>query len=286
MKSIRIVTDSVADLPYELIQRFNIKVVPVYVSFGEQHYLDNGTLDREWFYRELAIVSNIPATAAPAPHEFLKVYRQLVDEGAEDIVALFTSASMSSLNNHAMIAAQQVEGARVHVIDTQQVSMGVGWMVVLAAEAIARGVPPADISALIQDVCPRTHVLGVLNAIDHLRRSGRVGWATARLVDVLQIKPIIAFEKGEARLLGRVRTHHRALGRLVTLVRELAPLERLALIHTRASPAFIAQLEQALLPFAPENPIPVIEVGPVFGAHVGPQCLGVALISSGSISSS
>ncbi len=277
---LRLITDSVADLPPDLAKLLHVAVVPVYVSFGQQQQLDNGTLNRDQFYQALARAPEPPMTAAPPPHEFLRAYEALEREGAEDIVGLFAAASVSSIYAHAQIAAQKVQHSRVHIIDTRQVSMGIGWIVITVAEAVAQGIDLRDLMALVERIRPRVRVFGVLDSVEHLRHSGRVSWVTARFADLLQIKPLIAFESGEAKLIGRVRTYRRALERMVELVRALAPLERLAIIHSRAAQPWIDQLMQALLPLSPESSIPVIEVGPVFASHIGPRCLGVALVHS------
>jgi DegV family protein with EDD domain len=279
---IRIITDSVADLPRAIVDQLGIKVLPAYLVLGENSYLDDDTLDHAWFYDELMRLSEAPRTAAPPPDEFLKAYEELAAEGAEDIIGLFAAAKMSSINNHATIAARQFESARTHIIDTEQVSMGIGWLVISAAEAAARGASVEEVCALVENMRSRSRVLGVLDSLEHLRRSGRVAWAVAGTVNLLQIKPMISFAHSEARLVGRVRTRRRALQNLVDLVREAAPLERLAILHSRPDPDAIADLQAALAPYAPEQPLMVVEIGPVFGTHVGPRCLGVAFVQKDS----
>ncbi|HOU13192.1 MAG TPA: DegV family protein [Anaerolineae bacterium] len=275
---IRIITDSVADIPPELIQRLNIKVVPIHLIMGKQSYLVDGFGDHGWFYRELLQSSVMPTTAAPSPEKFLRMYRELVAEGAEDIIGLFAAANVSSLYDHALLAAQELSGARVSVLDTGQISMGIGWLALIAAEAAARGDSMAEIETLVKAARARTQVFGLLDSLEYLRRSGRVGWATTQVVTLLQIKPMISFADGEARLIGRVRTHQRALQQMVDLVKGLTPLEKLAVLHAHTEPAAVMRLQEALAPYAPEQPPLVVEVGPIFGAHVGPGALGVALV--------
>jgi len=285
---IRIITDGVADIPPHLIQQFKIKVVPIYLMLGRASHLVGVAADYGWFYRELLASDVMPKTAAPAPAEFLQAYRELVAEGARDIIGLFASSNVSSLYNHALLAAQQLtecEDSRVtvHVFDTGQVSMGIGWIVLMVAEAVARGASIAEIKALIMYARARSSVLGMLDSPEYLRRSGRVGWAAAKLVSLLQIKPMISFVEGEAQLIGRVRTHQRALQHMVDLVMTMSPLERLAVLHAHANPTVVTRLSEALAPYAPDNLPLVVEVGPIFGAHVGPGAVGVALVRAGTL---
>lgn len=274
---LRIVTDCVADIPRALARRLRIEMVPIYLVVGEQSYRDDGTLDRQWFYDRLT-ERPLPKTAAPPPQEFLDAYHRLVDEGAEYILGLFAASSVSSIYDHARIAARQLTDVPVKVVDTGQVTMGLGWMAVLAAETAAAGAAPEEVRALILELRHRTRVLGVLDDMDHLRHSGRVGWAKAFVADLLQVKPLVSFEQGAADLIGRVRTHVRARRRLVDRVSWAAPLERLAILHSRVDAAVLSRFQDALAPYAPERPIPVVEVGSVFAAHVGPGCLGVAYV--------
>ncbi|HQE91895.1 MAG TPA: DegV family protein [Anaerolineae bacterium] len=276
---VRIITDSVADIPPQFIQQFNIKVVPIHLMMGAATYLVDGRGDHAWFYRELQQQSAVtPTTAAPPPEVFLQLYRELVAEGAEEIIGLFAAATVSSLYDHALIAAREVSGARVSVLDTGQISMGIGWLVLMAAEAAARGASADAIETLVKTARSRTRVFGLLDSLEYLRRSGRVGWATTQMVTLLQIKPLIVFAEGEAQLIGRVRTHQRALQHMVDMVKTLSPLEKLAVLHAHTNAAAVLRLQEALTPYAPEKPPLVVEVGPIFGTHIGPGALGVALV--------
>jgi len=133
-RRVRILTDSAADLPQAYVTRFQIGVVPIHVSLNGEAHLDDGTLDLDWFYRELSHLRVPPTTAAPAPQEFTRAYAQLAAEGAEEIIAIVTASTLSSLHDHAQIAARKFREARGHVVDGTQVSMGLGWLVVRAAE--------------------------------------------------------------------------------------------------------------------------------------------------------
>jgi DegV family protein with EDD domain len=285
-RRVGILTDSVADLPRSVIERFQVRIVPAYLTLDGRSYPDDGTLDRAWFYDQLGTLKGQPATAAPPPDDFLVAYRAMVAEGVEEIVALLTSSRISSLYNHARIAAQAfveeqgATGVRLHLIDTQQVSMGMGWMVVAVGELVAQHVPTPDIVAHVRRMRDATRIVGVLDSIDYLRRSGRVGWVAGQVATLLRIKPLIGFYRGEAQLLGRVRTHWRALRSMVERVQELMPLERLAILHSHAAPERIEHLRQWASDLAPDLDVPIVDIGAVFATHVGPGCLGVALVAA------
>ena len=279
-RTVRILTDSAADLPQAYVTRLEIGVVPIHVSLNGETRLDDGTLDLDWFYGELSHSRVLPTTAAPAPQEFTRVYAQLAAEGAEEIIAILTAATLSSLDDHALMAAQEFKGARVHVVDGTQVSMGLGWLVVRAAELLAGGMLVPQIIHQVISLRARTRILGVIDSIDYLRRSGRVGWISTAVAGLLSVKPLIVLEGGEVRQSGRVRTHRRGLRSVVRQAKRAFPLERLAILHSGVSAVSVAQLEDEFSALLPRMEIPVVSVGPAFATHVGPGCVGVALLMS------
>ncbi len=277
---VRIITDSVADLPPEIAHRLRIAVVPVQIFSGGQSHRDDETLDRDQFYESLKQDGPLPQTSAPSPDEILHFYQTLAAEGAEEIIALFMASSLSSLGRHAQMATARLEKARVHILETGQVSMGSGWLAITAAEAAVNGATVAEITALVASQRRRTFVVGVLASLQHLRRGGRVGWARAWAGDLLQVKPLIIFSEGEARLLGQVRIYSRALQWLERWVAEAAPLERLVLLHSRPAPQILERVRAALHPYAPAGELLVVEAGPTFVTHVGPDAVGVAVVQA------
>ncbi|MBN1922651.1 MAG: DegV family protein [Anaerolineae bacterium] len=277
---VRIITDGVADLPPDVVTRLGIKVVPIHLFIGGHSYRSDTFTDRELLYRSLQDGIGRPQTASPSMHEFVTAYTELANEGATDIIGLFVASNLSGLSGQALLASQQFHGARLHLVETGQVSMGVGLQAIYAANLAAQGAPVAEILPRVQPLAQRTYVMGMLGALEHLRASGRVSWAQAWLGDLLQIKPLITLHLGEARLWGRVRTYRNALLRIISWVREAAPLEHLAVLHTLAPPEILEEFREALLPFVDGNNFWVCEAGPVFLSHIGPTGLGVAAVKA------
>ncbi len=283
VQRIRVLTDSVADVPRDLLQRYQIRVLPVYLMLDGQTYLDDGGLEPDWFYQELARVQVPPTTAAPSPKEYVGAYEALAAEGAEEIIVLCAASTVSSLYDHAVLASQEFDGARVHVVDTLQVTMGMGWMVVEAAHLVAAGRPIAEVLSSLHAMRARTRVYGVLDSVDYLRRSGRVGWAASSVADLLQIRPVIAFEQGEAKLQGRVRLSRRGVRALVKLVGAVQPVSHVAILHSGVDDQLLDEFQTAIGALVPDLETPIISVGGIFATHVGPRCLGVALVRTASI---
>jgi len=221
VSQVRILTDSTSDVPLEVAARLRITVVPAYVQIGNRSYRDeplSGGLSREEFYAQLPTMPVVPTTAVPPAHEFAMAYGSLADE-ADEVIAIVISADLSGMYNVAHLGAQEVPGLKVHIIDSGQVTMGLGWMVIAAAEAAAEGKGAQEILAMVEDMKSRVRVYAMLDTLEYLRRSGRVGWAQAKAAQILRIKPIVEVLLGKVRDLGQTRAKHRAIERLVELTR-------------------------------------------------------------------
>jgi len=270
---VKIVTDSTADVPPDLAPE--VTVVPCFVEFGASSYLDGVDITREQFYARLNATSVMPKTAAPGVGVFEETYRRAAGD-ADELIALHAASTLSSLVHTAKLAARMVAPERIAVFDSETVSMGLGWLSIAAARAAQQGMSRENILELLDEMKTRAHIFAATDTLEFLRRSGRVGWASAMMGQVLNIKPIISLYRGVVKLIDRVRTRNRSVERLIELASGLGPLESLAVLHTTAYDAAV-QLAQRLAFLAPP-PIPVVEVTPVVGSHVGPNGLGLAVI--------
>lgn len=275
MSQVRILTDSTSDVPPEVAARWHITVVPAYVQIGNRSYRDDTGLSREEFYAQLPTMPVVPTTSVPPAHEFAMAYRSLIGE-ADEVIAILISTSLSGMYNVAHLGAQEVSELKVHLVDSGQVTMGLGWMVIAAAEAAAEGQSAQEILALVEDMKPRVRVYAVLDTLEYLRRSGRVGWARAKAAEMLRIKPMVEVLLGKVGDLGRERTRRRAIERLVELTHALGPLERLALLHTYAPE--VEELRRRLADLCSPRHLLTVVATTIIGAHVGPRGLGVAAV--------
>ena len=188
------------------------------------------------------------------------------------------STNLSGMYNVARLGAQDVPELEIHVVDSEQVTMGLGWMVIAAAQAAATGQSVQEILDLVERMKPRVHVYAMLDTLEYLRRSGRVSWARAKAAHILRIKPIVEVLLGKVRDVGRVRTRHRAVEQLIEHTRALGPLERLAILHTYAPE--VESLRSRLADLSPSRLL-TVAVTTIIGAHVGPRGLGVAAVTAG-----
>lgn len=276
--TIRIVTDSTCDLPPSEIARHQITVVPLYINMDDESYLDGIDISRQEFYERLPSCTIVPKTAVPGTEIFLRTYQQLVAEGATQILSIHISPTLSAVIDMAQMAAEQVE-VPVTVIDSRQLSLGVGFTVLRAAEAAEAGHSIDEIVALLEDQIPRTLVVAALETLEFLRRSGRVNGLVSGIGNLLSVKPLLKMHDGVATS-ERVRTERRAFQRVIELASEMRPLEHLALVHTNAAEKAEALWQQAKHLF-PDIAKPLsVDVTPVLGAHIGPGAVGFACVAA------
>jgi len=277
MKSVLVMTDSTCDLPRDWIARYDIRVVPTYVHFGLESLADDGVqLTRPEFYRRLTAAHELPKTSAPPPGQVLEMTQQALAE-AEHVIGITAPVKLSGIFNTFRLAAEQSEPERVTLIDSGNLSMGLGWLVLLAAERAQAGVAPLAIADEVRAAIPRADLWAALDTFEYVRRSGRVGWAAAMVGELFHIKPIIRLYDGVVSSVTRTRTPQRAFAALVELAHSAGPLERLAVMHSHF-PQGGQRLAEALSDLAPLAEIPLVDVTPVLGVHVGPNALGVAVL--------
>ncbi len=277
--AIRVVTDSTSDIPEATAAEYGIVVVPAYVNIGEQSYLDGIELSRQEFYERLPTYAQAPTTAAPPPGAFRQTYEEVAAQGVPEILSIHVASSLSGMLNAARLGAEEATGAQVTLFDSQQVTMGLGLLAIYAAKLAAAGHGINEIVALLEDRVKRTIILGVLDTLEYLRRSGRVNWAQFGIGTLLRIKPLLRVHLGQVEIPERIRTSKRAMERMLELATDLGPLEDLALLHTHGSEEEIGAFRDKTTFLNPEGLLPLaVELTPAIGAHVGPGALGIACV--------
>ncbi len=275
---IAIVTDSTADIPVDLVKSNHIEIVPNLIVIDGKSLIDNEEISRSDFYRLLPQMKTLPTTATASSGEYHKLYQKLIQQGFDRILSIHASQLLSGIFNAASAAAQAF-GDRVRVIDSGQVTMSLGWQVLAAAEAVARRMPLDEMMNYLADIHRRVRLIAMLDTLEYVKRSGRVSWARASLGGLLQIKPFIEVREGRVLRIGESRTRQKALERLLDMQASLGPLERLAVLHTNAEADarnLLAQNREKLA----YQPL-VVNATPIIGTHVGPNCVGFAVVVQG-----
>jgi DegV family protein with EDD domain len=276
MPETAIVTDSTSDLPSEIVRSLEIEVVPAVVTIDGESHLDGLDLSRQEFYRRLPSLREPATTAAPPPGAFESAYRGLLSRGARRILSLHVSSKLSGLINMARQAAKAV-GEQIHVFDSLQVSLGLGFQVMEAATAALRNEPFEAIEEAARRARDRVKLVAMIDTLEFLRRSGRVSWIRAGIGDLLRVKLLVGVADGVVQRLGEVRTKHKALDQLIALAETWGPLERLAVLHSGA-PEEAAAFAERSRHLSSRLPL-VVDVTTAIGTHVGPGAIGLAALS-------
>lgn len=275
---IGIVTDSTSDLPQDLIDEHQLEVIPTILILDGVEYADGEGISREEFYTRLPDMEDPPTTAAPSLGEFEARYEKLLSKGCDHILAIHAATQLTAVYTTALQAASDFRD-KVTVIDSGSLSMGLGFQVLAAAEAIENGLQAA-IDA-VRTTQERIKVYAALDTMVNLRRSGRVPYAVAALGGLLAIKPVIELADGVVRPLTAARTTKRASERLASLMIEVGDMERLSILHTGAEARakdFLNRMMSEISQSMPRDII-MLNVTPVIGTHLGPNGVGFAAVS-------
>jgi DegV family protein with EDD domain len=277
MTNVRIVTDSLADIPPRIAKELDITQVPCVVRFGDQEFRDRVDLSATEFYKRLVESPTLPTTSQPATGVFQEIYQKVATQ-TDQILAIHTIASLSGIFNASRVAAQSISGARIELIDSKQVSMALGWLVILAARAARAGHTLEEVRTLVEGTIPRVHVIGALGTLEYAQRGGRLGKGAALIGTLLNVKPLISIVNGEVVPVENARSQKRALERLVEIVLGSGPIQEISVIHA-AGEELAQKVKQLLAKTLPADSIVMTETGPVLGTHVGPNTVGIAWLS-------
>ena len=276
-EKVAVVTDSSPYLPANLIDKYQIHVVPLTVIWGEECLADGVDITPVQFYKRLNGARKMPSTSQPSVADFLKIYQDLHRQGFQ-ILSILISAKLSGTVSSATQARELLPEAEIEIIDSRSVAMGCGFQVLAAAEAAQQGASLAECRRKALQARSQSGVVFVLDTLEFLHRGGRIGGAKRFFGTLLKVKPVLAIEEGVVVSVDQVRTHQKALDRVVEIIVEQARDQqdlRLATLHANnPEPAqFILQKAENLL-----SPSMVIhsEVSPVIGTHAGPGAVGLA----------
>jgi DegV family protein with EDD domain len=283
MGPVRIVTDSTADVPPDLASELAIAVVPCQVYLDGVVYQDGVDLSAEELYAKLSQSSELPRTSQPPVSQFLQTFQRLVEkEQSQKVISIHLPSSLSGTVNAAWSAAQMLaDPSRVEIIDSGQISMGIGWAVIEAARLAQSGAQAAEISPFVRALLPRLRTAAMIDTLENLYKGGRISQISALVGTALQIKPLLSIQDGVISVWGRVRTRSRAIEQLVTRVRGWEPLVEMAVLHTGAEQLALS-VASTLQDLVPASRMVIQPAGPAITCHLGLGAVGVAALAAAS----
>jgi len=283
MSRIAIITDTDSSLPFDLSRKYGIIQVPIIIQFGHDSYRDAYEIDNDTVFTRIDREGKLPTTAAPSPGEFVDAFKKAFDSGADSLLCFNISTAMSATYASARQAAEMLPGKRIDVVDTCSLSMGQGYMVLAAAEAVAKGASIEEAIKVAEDVRSRTYVFGALASLKYIAMSGRVSALAAGMAGLLDIKPVLTLQNGKLELLEKIRTQGKAWNRAIELSVEKAAgrkIEKMAILNVKARDS--AYQFETLLRAAMPCPDDVIftDIYPGLAVHTGAGMVAVIFVTA------
>jgi len=275
--TVRIVTDSIADIPADVVAKLNISIIPVLVRFGEETFRDGIDITNEQFYKRLVHSKIMPTTALPSLDMFARTYARLAEE-TDEILVITVSSKLTGLYNAAIQSAELLESkCLIKVVDSGTAVMSQGFVVIRAAQAAQQGAKLDEILEIIRRNLPRVDMQAAFTTLEFLKRGGRIGMAQALLGSILRVNPIVTLRDGIVKPAGRARSRSKAIDHLYQFAASYSHIEELA-VEDAACPQDADIMVKRLGAIFPEERIYRTHTTPVIGTHTGPGLLLVAVL--------
>ena len=274
---VKVVTDSVSDLPPQLVKELGITTIPLIVRFGEKLYRDGVDLTNEQFYQKLTTSKILPVTSVPSPATFAAAYDKLAEE-TDQILAIIVSSKLSGTHEVALQSIGLMKRkCRVKVVDSEWAVMAQGFLVMAAARAAQTGAKLNEVVNIVRANTHRVDMRAAFDTLEYLRRGGRIGAAQAFLGSALRIHPIITMKNGVVEPAGRARSRAKAIDHLYQFATSYSHIDELA-VENAACPADADLLVERFSARFPEKRIYRTNTTPVIGTHTGPGLLLVSVM--------
>lgn len=283
MTNIKVVTDSTADIPEELVQKYNITVIPLNVHFGDEQFEDGVNLKPKEFYAKLTSSDVLPKTSQPSPQQFEELYRHVATDKDDQILSIHLSSQMSGTMQAALIAKEELKNElNIHVYDSKRASYAIGIVVVEIAKLVAKGADLETCQKRLNELLGDARVYFMVDTLEFLQKNGRIGKASALLGSLLKMKPILSLtEAGEVYPHEKVRGQKKAAARIIALLKEEFGSGE---VHVGISHAINEELANELSlevkhQFDTQSVV-LTEIGSVIGAHVGPGTVSISMTNA------
>ncbi|MGB7606464.1 MAG: DegV family protein [Lutisporaceae bacterium] len=274
--TVRIITDTMCDVPEAYVKQYNIRVMPLTVHFGNESYKDGIDITKEEFYAKLEVSENLPTTSQVSPVEFLDVFKEELDKGNE-IVCINGSSKMSGTYNSAVLAKNQLESEKIHIIDSEGITLGAGMLAIKAARLAEQGMDAEAIRNEITSSVKSMKYFYIVDTLKYLHKGGRISLSANVLGSILNIKPILTINDGKLVLIEKARGIKKALTVMFNIIKDNGwSLEgKVVGINHTIAPENFKLLEEYLVSEYNVKEIIRGEVGSVVATHAGPGAVAI-----------
>lgn len=278
--SIKIVTDSTCDLPREFVEKYDIKVVPLSVNFGDDSYLDGIEISNKEFYDRLRNSDKLPTTSQVSPGEFVEVFNEILDKD-DEVLGIFLAKEFSGTLPSAKIAKDIIKSDKIHLIDSRGVTGALAAVVLAAGDLIQRGLSIENIELRLNEFIRNSESILVIDTLEYLVKGGRISKAQGAIGSVLSVKPVLTIGDGKLDTLAKVRGRKKGIKWMIDWVKDnrFDLSDKRVFILDTDDPKFHQDIKDALLENFEVGEIIDIEVGAVVGTHGGPGCGGICFIN-------
>jgi DegV family protein with EDD domain len=274
--TVQVITDSTADMPEGTEKELGIRVVPIYLRFGEKTYHDGVDITKDEFYGMLSTSPHHPASSQPNPEDFTSVFKEYCGN-RDGIVSIHKSSKISGTYNSANIARKTLKSeCPTEIIDSGLNSGGLGLVVKAAAKAARAGASLLEVANEARKAKDSVRMFGMFETMKYLARSGRVNKTIATAARILNVMPLLTFREGEIVRAGLVRTVNKGMEKIHEFVKNNAPISELTIVHSKVLVQAL-ELKKRLGEFINEEKIEIAELGAGLGVHGGPGVLLAAI---------
>lgn len=274
--AITILTDTLCDVPNEFVEKYNIRVLPLTVNFGEESYRDGIDITADEFFRKLEASEELPKTSQINPPEFESVFKEELERN-NTVIAILGSSELSGTYNSAVIAKNNLESHSIYVIDSKAVTLGAGLLVIKAARLADEGKSAEDIVKAIEESKNNMKQYFVIGSLKYLYKGGRISLSVSVLGSILNIKPLITVIDGKLEMMEKTRGVKKAIAIMMDTIKNKGwTLDNKVIgINHTICPEYAEYVEETINKLYKPKEIIRGEVGSVIGTHAGPGCVAL-----------
>ncbi len=280
MDKIQIITDSMLDIPKDVIEKHNIIMVPLTIIFGDEEYRDGIDLTGSQFYEKLSKSTDLPKTSQITPNTFVDVFKKVLNEGNE-ILYINGSSRASGTHQSSLIAKESLESEKIHIFDTMGLSLGGGLFVYEAAKMVEQGKNVNEIIDKMTEMKSKVNHIFTVDTLEYLKKGGRLNPMKATIATMLNIKPILTVKDGLVEPLDKVRGSKKVIGKMIEIAKERGinfEDKVIGISHADSADTIAILKEQVEKELNPKELL-ISEIGCTIGTHAGPGTLAIFFVA-------